>query len=321
MRVLVTEASSFLGFHVVLRLLQEGWVVDALLAGGDRRVRTLPVEPLTTAGARVHTSGAPADVVAECRPDAVVHLAAVDLLAGADRSRSAGVAGAELQSFTSLLDACCRARVGHLVLGSSAQVYGGNDKLPFGSEQPIDRPLSMSGALPRAEELLAHAVSHAEGLPVTALRFFSLYGPYGPPDEPPLGYARALLAGAPVPLAGGGQLRRDFVFVEDAAEVVMRAVERAPEPLTQGPRFAVHNVGSGTPTPLSRVLELVEAAVGATAVRAEAPVPPTVPEHTWADVRELQQSYGYRPHTPLAKGLAATVEWLRSEAGAAWRRA
>jgi UDP-glucuronate 4-epimerase len=319
MRVLVTDAAGFVGFHFLRRLAADGHEVHgAVTPGADphlphRRSR------LEAAGLSLHTS-APAELVTRLRPACVVHLGLLPRDEHPETAAAVREAGADVAAWTELLAAAGQAGVAHVVLGSGAGVYGAGEKLPFAVDTPLDRPLGLRAAAQRSAELLGHAVAHAHGLSVTALRFFSVYGPFGQPTQAPLRFAHGLLSRAPVTLHEGGTLRRDFVYIDDAVEVLSRVVERAPEPPADAaPPFAVHNVGTGTPTPVARVLELVEAHIGRAAQRQDAPVPRTSLHHTWADVRELQQAYGFRPGTPLVEGVARTLDWLLSEEGATWR--
>ncbi|MBX5483562.1 MAG: NAD-dependent epimerase/dehydratase family protein [Myxococcaceae bacterium] len=213
-------------------------------------------------------------------------------------------AGAAIARFAHLLDRAAAKRT-PVVFASSADVYGATDKLPFGVEQPVDRHRGTRGAGLRAQELLAQAWSHQRGVPVTALRLFEVYGPEV--EGFVADAIHAARSGAPLKVPGGLAQRRDFVFLDDVVEAFLRAIERPPEPLGELPAYAVHNVGSGSPTPRSRIVELVEAK---TARRIRCEEVPSAQElvHSWADVRELQQAYGFRPRTPLSEGIARTVE-------------
>ncbi len=320
MRVLVTDAAGFLGFHVLQRLRADGH--EALGAVGpdfhpQSEARLARLEAMGVPFRRAD----PAHLVTEHRPQCVVHLSMLPRNEQPDPQVAARQAGLDVSEFGGLLGASRAHGVEHVILGSGAGVYGAGEKLPFAVDTPLQRPLGMCAAAERAAELFAHGFSHAHGQPVTVLRFFSLYGPWGNQTQAPMRFARALLAREPVPLPERGELRRDFVYIDDAVECVSRAVERVPE--GDGdlgtPPYAVHNVGTGNPSQLSRVLELVEARLGRAAQREEVALPRTSLNHTWADVRELQQAYGFRPSIPLAEGVGRTVDWMLSDEGAAWR--
>ncbi len=321
MRVLVTDAAGFLGFHLLQRLRADGHEVVGAIGPDFHPQSAARLARLESLGFTVRRAELPA-LLAEHRPDTVVHLSLIPRNELPDPQLAARQAGLDLGEFGGLLGAGCAQGVKHVVLGSGAGVYGAGEKLPFAVDTPLHRPLGMCAATERAAELFAHAFAHAHGLPVTVLRFFSLYGPWGNDSQAPMRFARALLSREPVPLPDGGALRRDFVYVDDAVEVLSRAVERIPEgdpEANDAPPFAVHNVGTGNPSPLMRVLELVEARLGRAAQREEIPLPRTSLNHTWADVRELQQAYGFRPSIALAEGVARTVDWMLSDEAAAWR--
>lgn len=318
MRVLVTHASDFLGFHLVHRLVKEGHQPLAVLHPdpGDgwamQRAERLPEVDRAEAA----SPSALATSVTRFRPEVVVYLG----FTARDADLSATDAGAHLAEYGELLDVSRQHGVRHLVLGSGASIYGVGDKLPFGAAQPLDRPVSFEGAAQRSAELLSQAFAHKHRFPIAALRFFTVYGPWGRSGQAPLRFARAIAQGQAVTLRDEGQPRRDFVFIDDAVEVMLRAVERAPDATEGAPAFAVHNVGSGSPSPVSQLLALVEQALGATAARVDAPADdPAVADelaHTWADVRDLQHAYGFRPRTPLAEGVRQTVAWLEANAAA-----
>ncbi len=326
MRVLVTDAAGFLGFHLVRRLVAEGHEVLGVLFPEDAADPHTPARAslLEGAGIRLKRASTPEHAAAHLsvfRPRVLVHLPLVPRNELREGPVAARWAGLELALYTSLLAESLAQGTEHVVLGSGAGVYGAGEKLPFAVDTPLDRPLGLRAATARSAENLSHAFAHAHGQPVTSLRFFSLYGPYGVATQAPLQFALRLLEREKVALYEGGGLRRDFVYVDDAVEVLVRAVERTPEGGEGVPPFALHNVGTGTPTPVTRVLELVEARIGRAAEREEVPLPRTSLHHTWADVRELQQAYGLRPGTPLSDGVGRTVDWLLSEEGAPWRPA
>lgn len=312
MRVLVIGAAEFLGLHLVRRLSAEGQEVHAHVEPRDEaseaRRAALPQQGMT-----LYDSMTAAELVRRVRPETIVVL-------GSPPERVAD-SGRALSTFCELLEAARDVDGAHVVFESSAEVYGVNDTLPFGVAQLLERPVSLEGALHRSQELLAQTFSFQTGLPSTALRFFSVYGPFGPPHQAVFAFARALAAGAPVALHAGGQMRRDFTFVDDAVEVLVRAIERPPEPNPEARMgaYAAHNVGTGTPTPVSRLVDLIEAKLGKRAERQETEAPKSAMPHTWADVRELQLSYGFRPRTALAEGVSKTLDWWLSEPPQPWR--
>lgn len=298
MKVLILNPTSPLGTAMGVRLRGEGHDVVGMWWPGQR-VEDVSRALLRDAGVPIKARPV-APVFEEAAPDVVIDL----------RGSPGGTAkecGAELASFGEVLS-LCRARRTPLVFVSSQDVYGANDKLPFGVEQPLERQLSVRGAADRGKELLAQAVAHQDGVPITALRLFELYGPNVP------GFVHQCILsagdGVAMPLRGDASARRDFVFVDDAVEIFARASERPPDPVPGVGPWAVHNVGSGTPTPLSGVMALVGERVGRPVTVDALPPDPRELPHTWADVRELQQAYGFRPKTSLADGVAKTVAAL-----------
>ena len=314
----VTGCAGFIGFHLATRLLRDGHRVFGLDSLDDpyeqrlQRARLARLE--STPGFRfAHGDVADSDAVRrlleEARPGGVVHLAArVGVRASIANPRA--YTEANLVGFGNVLEACARAGVRHLVYASSSSVYGANQKVPFSEDDPVDRPVSYYAATKRANELQAHAFSHIQRLPTTGLRFFTVYGPFGRPDMAPILFARAILRGQAVSLFNGGRMRRDFTYVDDVVESVVRVLDRPPEETSPEAPYRILNVGSASPVELDDFVTALERHLGRTAERLLLPMQPGDVVATWADTRRLEALTGFSPRTALDEGLGRMVEWL-----------
>ena len=330
MTILVTGAAGFIGFHLCQRLLDRGETVtglDNLNAYYDPALKQARLALLEARGgfrfARqdLEDGAGMAALFAERPPQRVVHLAAQ---AGVRHSieNPAAYVQSNLVGFGHVLEGCRHGGVSHLVYASSSSVYGGNTRLPFGEGQGVDHPVSLYAASKKANELMAHTYSHLYGLPATGLRFFTVYGPWGRPDMALFRFTRAILAGEPIDLYNGGQMVRDFTYIDDIVEGVVRVLDR---PATPDPDFdaarphpgrswaphRVFNIGNATPTPLLTYVEALEHALGRTAERRLLPLQPGDVPATAADTSALEAWTGFRPATPVAEGVARFVAWYR----------
>ncbi|MFN7144877.1 MAG: NAD-dependent epimerase/dehydratase family protein [Myxococcota bacterium] len=326
-RVLVTGVAGFIGSHVAARLLDEGAEVhglDSLDPYYDPALKRARLGRLVERpGFRFHTldvADAPAldAAFAAFRPDLVVHLAAQVGVRHSLVDPGAYVRS-NLVGFANVAEACRRHPVAHLVFASSSSVYGANTEQPFAEAHAVDHPVSLYAATKRANELHAHAYAERFGLPCTGVRFFTVYGPWSRPDMAVWGFAEALLAGRPIPLFNRGEMRRDFTYVEDAVEAVMRLLARPPgrgagydAPCRSDAPFRVVNVARGEPVGLHDVVRGLEAAFGVPARVELHPMQPGDVVETNADVTLLTTVTGYRPATPLSEGLVAFAGWWRS---------
>jgi UDP-glucuronate 4-epimerase len=256
--------------------------------------------------------------------DRVIHLAAQ---AGVRYSleNPAAYVQSNLVGFTHLLEACRHAAVPHLTYASTSSVYGANTRLPFAEDQGVDHPLQFYAATKRANELMAHAYSHLYRLPTTGLRFFTVYGPWGRPDMAPMIFAAAILEGRPIRLFNQGRHSRDFTYVDDIVEGVIRASDRpaapdpawdpaTPDPATSDAPFRIFNIGNTEPVALGDFVAALEDALGRKAVRELAPLQPGDVPDTHADSGRLARATGWRPGTPVAEGVRRFADWYR-----AWR--
>jgi len=315
--VLVTGAAGFIGFHVAKRLLDGGLEVigaDSLNSYYDpnlKRVRLAQLEPRPKFSfAQIDIAGRDAvERLFRRRPiDVVVHLAAQ---AGVRYSveHPHAVAAANLIGFLNVLDAARRARVRHLVYASSSSVYGGNVKVPFSVEDRVDHPVSLYAATKRANELMAHSYAHLFSLPSTGLRFFTVYGPWGRPDMAPIRFAKAIATGGTIDVYNYGKMRRDFTYIDDVAEGVVRIACGEPA------GYRLFNVGNSSPVDLMEFIRALEQALGRRARKRFLPMQPGDVRETHADVEDFWRATGFRPATPLETGVALFARWYRDYFG------
>jgi UDP-glucuronate 4-epimerase len=328
--VLVTGAAGFIGFHVARRLVEEGRDVigiDNLSPYYDPKLKEARLAQL--AGAKnfkfmkldLADRTATAALFAEHHFAHVIHLAAqagvryslVDPQAYAD---------ANLLGFINVLEGCRHHGCRHLVYASSSSVYGANTKMPFRTSDNVDHPLSLYGASKKANELMAHSYAHLFNLPATGLRFFTVYGPWGRPDMAMWIFAAAIAAGKPIKLFNHGKMRRDFTYVDDVVEAVVRLIDRPatgdpswsgdrPDPSRSAAPWRIYNIGNNQPVELLDMISLVEKSLGRTAEKNFLPMQPGDVPETYADVDDLVRDTGFRPSTPLADGIARFIEWYR----------
>jgi UDP-glucuronate 4-epimerase len=316
MKVLVTGAAGFIGYHVCKRLLARGDTViglDNLDASGDVTLKGTRLTRLRAATKfRFHRM----DIrdVKSCRelfegakPERVVHLAArVGVRSTAAEAQD--YTETNVTGFLQVLELCRQAKVGHLVFASSSSVYGAGTPVPFSEKAQADRPLSLYAVTKRANEMMAHVYSHQYGMPVTGLRLFTVYGPWGRPDMAPMLFLRAMLEGRAIVLNGEGKMQRDFTYVDDAVEALVRVLDKPPE---GAPPYRVLNVGRGAPVPMARFVDLLEERLGTKAWVELRPARPEEMELTCADVTALEHETGFRPSVTLEQGLAKLVAWYR----------
>ena len=328
--ILVTGAAGFIGFHVARRLCEDGHTVvgvDNLNAYYDpklkqTRLRQLSPFPCFRFEKLDLADGAgTAALFAGHRFPAVVHLAAqpgvrhslVDPHAYAD---------ANLTGFLNVLEGCRHHACRHLVYASSSSVYGGNTRLPFRVGDNVDHPLSLYGATKKANELMAHAYAHLFALPATGLRFFTVYGPWGRPDMAMWLFTAAIADERPIRLFNHGQMRRDFTYIDDAVEAVVRLVKRppvgnpqwsgeVPDPATSRAPWCLYNIGNSRPVEVTQVVSLIEHALGKQAVCERVPMQPGDLPETRADVADLTAAIGFAPDTPIEEGVGRFVAWYR----------
>ncbi|HEX5663609.1 MAG TPA: NAD-dependent epimerase [Xanthomonadaceae bacterium] len=340
MRILVTGAAGFIGSRLSQRLLERGDEVlgyDNLNAYYDptlkeaRLAQLLPKRGFRFVRAGLEDRPALDAAFAGFSPDRVVNLAAQAGVRYSLENPQAYV-DSNITGFLNVLEACRHRGVEHLVYASSSSVYGANRKLPFAVEDGVDHPVSMYAATKKANELMAHTYSHLFGLPTTGLRFFTVYGPWGRPDMALFLFTRKILAGEPIDVFNHGRHTRDFTYIDDIVEGVIRTLDRvpgadpaydalAPSPATSSAPFRVYNIGNHQPVELLRYIEVLEECLGRKAHKHLLPLQPGDVPDTCADVSALMRDTGYSPSTPVEVGVARFVEWYRDYYGSQRRAA
>jgi UDP-glucuronate 4-epimerase len=318
-RFLVTGNAGFVGYHVSLALLAKGHNViglDNLNDYYDPALKAARLERLQAKHGfsfqRINIADASAVKGAFAEDiDAVVHLAAQ---AGVRYSLVDPMAYVEsnLVGSMNVLEGCRNNRISHLVYASSSSVYGANTKIPFSVEDRVDQPMSLYAATKRSTELMAYSYSHLFGLPITGLRFFTVYGPWGRPDMAYFLFTKAILQGSSIDVFNNGQLRRDFTYIDDIVDGVLRVLQNPPDVQKDGTRHQLYNIGSNEPVPLSRLIAAIESATGRTAKRNLLPMQPGDMIETYADIDRLTLDTGFRPSTTIEAGIQLFVDWYRS---------
>jgi UDP-glucuronate 4-epimerase len=334
MKILITGSAGFIGSALSLRLLERGDEVvgidnlndyyDAALKKA-RLARTLDYDRYLDLRLDIHDRMAVAEVFARHQPQRIVNLAAQ---AGVRYSIENPMAYVDtnLTGFANILEGCRSEDVEHLVYASSSSVYGANTNMPFSVHHNVDHPLSLYAASKKANELMAHTYSHLYRLPTTGLRFFTVYGPWGRPDMALFKFTRAILAGEPIHVFNYGRHRRDFTFIDDIVEGVIRVLDRMPEPnptwsgkrpdsATSSAPYRLYNIGNQNPVELMDYIQVLERCLGKEARKELLPLQPGDVPDTYADVEDLVRDTGYRPDTPVEVGVSRFVDWYRSYYG------
>jgi len=328
LKTLITGAAGFIGMSCALRLLDRGDEVigiDNLNTYYDvslKQARLARLEPHAKFNFKkvdIRDSDAMANLFALHKPDRVIHLAAQ---AGVRYSliKPHAYVDANLQGFINILEGCRHHRISHLVYASSSSVYGGNKNMPFSEQDNIDHPLSLYAATKKANELMAHTYSHLYGLPTTGLRFFTVYGPWGRPDMALFLFANAMLKGDPIDVFNYGEMVRDFTFIDDIVEALVRVLDKPatpdnlfnasrPNPGKSNVPYRVFNIGNGKPTPLMDFIRALESALCVTAKKNFLPMQPGDVPATYADTGELKKWVGFQPDTHVTVGVQKFAEW------------
>ena len=321
-RVLVTGAAGFIGMHTARALLDAG----ATVVGVDdfdpyydvrlkeaRLATLLPDERFRFERVDLAEADRTARLFEEGGFTHIVHLAAQPGVRYSLTHPEAYYRN-NIVAFGHVLEGARRIGVEHLVYASSSSVYGANHTLPFSEDQPVDHPVSLYAATKRSNELAAHVYSHLYRLPTTGLRFFTVYGPWGRPDMAPMLFTRAILQGEPIKVFNHGRMRRDFTYVDDIVQGVVRVLEHPPSPTTGAP-VAIYNIGNHEAVELEAFIATLESLLGKAARRELLPMQPGDVEATYASIDALRAAIGYAPSTPLAVGLARFVDWYRAYHG------
>ncbi|MGB0697013.1 MAG: NAD-dependent epimerase [Rhodospirillaceae bacterium] len=330
MKVLVTGSAGFIGNHVALRLLNRGDQVIGLdnfstyydVSLKEARAARLAVfEGYAEVRADLADSAAVMATVAQHRPDRIINLAAQAGVRYSIENPRAYV-DSNLIGFFSILEAARAHEIEHLVYASTSSVYGANTEQPFAVTHPADHPLTFYAATKRANEVMAHSYAHMFNVPCTGLRFFTVYGPWGRPDMALFLFTKAMLAGEPIKLFNGGNMIRDFTYIDDIAEGVLRALDRVPAPTGKTDPIpaantspvapvAIYNIGNCRAVPLMTYVSLLEECLGITAKKEMLPMQKGDVPGTWADVNTLQADTGYEAKTPVEIGVENFVKWYR----------
>ncbi|AIN57278.1 NAD-dependent epimerase [Pseudomonas soli] len=329
MKVLVTGAAGFIGSHVSRVLLARGWDVVGVDNLNDYYEVSLKEARLAELSACSRFDFRKLDIADRQAMDQlfkterfarVVHLAAQ---AGVRYSleNPHAYADSNLLGFLNILEGCRHGQVEHLVYASSSSVYGANETMPFSVHDNVDHPVSLYAATKKANELMAHSYSHLYRIPTTGLRFFTVYGPWGRPDMSPFLFVRAILEGRPLRVFNYGKHRRDFTYVDDIVEGIVRVLDRPPsgDPLWSHPDpsssrapWKLYNIGNSEPVELLTYIELIESALGRSTTKELLPMQAGDVEHTYADVDDLVRDFDYRPRVSIEEGVARFVDWYKS---------
>jgi len=347
MAVLITGAAGFIGFHLARRLMADGYRVVGIdnlndyydvslklarlgqLGIAAQAARDLPNDRAVAARTPgldfyrldIREKEALDEAFAAEKPGFVVHLAAQAGVRHSLKDPYSYVSN-NIVGFMNVLEGCRAGSVRHLVYASSSSVYGGNDRLPFSESDNVDHPVSMYAASKKANELMAHAYSHLHRLPTTGLRFFTVYGPWGRPDMALFLFTRKILAGEPIDVYNHGRMRRDFTYIDDVVEGIVRVMEKipgaAPDPGGKRPGpprprtpYRLFNIGNHRPVELLAFIEMIESALDRKARMNLLPLQPGDMEETCADVTALREHVGFEPSTPLEQGVREFVDWYR----------
>jgi UDP-glucuronate 4-epimerase len=330
MKLLVTGAAGFIGSHAALRLLSRGDEVVGLdnlndyydvQLKRDRLARLQPHQRFRFVQMDVADRAAMERLFAQERFDRVIHLAAQAGVRYSLQNPHAYV-DSNLVGFMNVLEGCRHSKVQHLVYASSSSVYGGNTRMPFSVHDSVDHPVSMYAATKKANELMAHTYSHLFGLPTTGLRFFTVYGPWGRPDMALFLFTKAILEGRAIDVFNHGRMQRDFTYVDDIVEGVIRVTDRVaecngaydpmqPDPATSHAPYRVFNIGNHDPVQLLDFIACIEQALGRKATMNLLPLQDGDVPATYADVQALNDWVGFTPATPIATGIGRFVDWYR----------
>jgi UDP-glucuronate 4-epimerase len=328
--VLVTGAAGFIGFHVAGRLLSDGRTVIGIDNINDyydprlkeARLDLLKADPkFAFVKLDLADRAATKSLFERHRFPTVLHLAAQAGVRYSIQNPHAYI-DANIEGFINVLEGCRHTGCGHLLFASSSSVYGANTKLPFSVQDNVDHPVSLYAASKKANELMAHAYSHLYRIPATGLRFFTVYGPWGRPDMAMFIFARAILAGEPIRLFNHGRMRRDFTYIDDVSQAIVRLIDRPPQdrpdwdttkpdPATSAAPWKIYNIGNSHPEDLIHVISLLEKEFGRTAIKEMLPMQPGDVEATYADVADLERDIGFRPATSIEDGIARFAAWYR----------
>ncbi|MFQ5588529.1 MAG: NAD-dependent epimerase [Nitrospiria bacterium] len=331
MHYLVTGAAGFIGFHVAKRLLAAGEDVTGLDSMSDYYDVQLKADRLKELENEANFRFVKCDLAdrqnieqlfENNRFDRVIHLAAQAGVRYSLENPHVYI-DSNLVGTCHILEGCRATNVPHLVYASSSSVYGSNTRMPFSVHHNVDHPVSLYAATKKANELMAHTYSHLYRIPTTGLRFFTVYGPWGRPDMALFIFTKAILAGEPIDVFNFGKMQRDFTYIDDIVEGILRVTERIPEPnpqwtgddpdpATSAAPYKIYNIGNNNPVELLGMIEALENALGKKAKRRYKPIQPGDVPATYADVDDLMEDVGFKPETSIEDGIAKFIDWYRT---------
>jgi UDP-glucuronate 4-epimerase len=329
-KILVTGAAGFIGFHVAKQLLLSGREVvglDSLNDYYDPKLKEARLDILkrqsnfTFVKQDLADRGSTKTLFAQHRFPVVIHLAAQAGVRYSLQNPHAYI-GANIEGFINVLEGCRHNDCRHLLFASSSSVYGANTKMPFSVRDNVDHPISLYAASKKANELMAHAYSHLYRVPATGLRFFTVYGPWYRPDMALFIFAKAIVSGTPIKLFNHGNMRRDFTYIDDVVEAVVRLIDRPPQgnpqwsgarpdPATSPAPWKIYNIGNNRPEELLHVVSLLEKEFGSTAIKEMLPMQPGDVPATYADIEDLARDVAFSPATAIEEGIGHFAKWFR----------
>ena len=323
MKVLLTGVAGFIGYHVALKLLARGDTVIGVDNLNDYYDVSLKQARLADIQAHANAKNfkfiklnlaeqaATEKLFKDEAPDSVIHLAAQAGVRYSLQNPHAYISS-NIVAFTNILEVCRTIKPQHMVYASSSSVYGGNTKLPFSETDSVDHPVSMYAATKKANELMAHTYSHLYNIPTTGLRFFTVYGPWGRPDMSPFLFADAIINNKPIKVFNHGDMLRDFTYIDDIVEGVVRVLDKPATPSTStSAPYRLFNIGNNQPEQLMDFISQLETAIGKTAQKEFLPMQAGDVKATYADTNALEAWVGFKPHTPLNVGVESFVAWYR----------
>ncbi|MDR1682246.1 MAG: NAD-dependent epimerase [Candidatus Symbiothrix sp.] len=334
-KILITGTAGFIGFHLAKRLLSDGLEVVGLDNINDYYDVRLKYDRLHATGISSHSIEYGQLIQSQAyknyrfvkanledrellenlfvteKFDIVVNLAAQAGVRYSIENPRAYI-DSNIVGFINILECCRHNQIKHLVYASSSSVYGNSDKVPFSERDRVDNPISLYAATKKANELMAHTYSHLYHLPTTGLRFFTVYGPYGRPDMAPILFAKAIIEGEPIKVFNHGDMSRDFTYIDDIIEGIVRVIDNIPKENTEHPYYNIFNIGHSDPVPLMDFIQTMENALGKKAILEMYPMQQGDVKTTYADTTELDKAVGYKPKTDLKEGLKAFAEWYRN---------
>jgi len=324
MKILVTGVAGFIGYHLAKRLLVEKHQVYGIDNLNDyydvslkqsRLAQLLPHSNFAFEYLDISDLGSIGQLFAEHDFDCVVNLAAQAGVRYSIENPHTYI-DSNVVGFTNILEGCRHSKIKHLIFASSSSVYGTNTKIPFAVEDKVDTPVSLYAATKKANELMAHAYSHLYQIPITGLRFFTVYGAWGRPDMAYFKFVKAISEGKAIDIYNYGKMKRDFTYIDDVVEAIVRIIPQNPQNLNQPP-YKIYNLGNNSPVELGEFVTTLEKVMGKTATKNLLPMQPGDVVTTYADVNDLMADFGFKPTTSISQGLEKFVSWYREYYGLA----